>query len=182
MNASPPHEPMVILRPTRKLHGQLPPSDVVHVHSDTALGDWYVNRLVVNRQPLLLLVSSTSLLPILVPARDVRTLPSRLADLVRGRLQRCAVETSVIDAEVRAMDSVIVAPTVDRSVLGIMVDFAKAIRYYAEHDRWAHTPLVDIEEHLGETPCHAARAFERVIFPNQTAPSMLREKWLTRVH
>ena len=71
---------------------------------------------IVNRQPLLLLVSSTSLLPILVPARDVRALPNPLVDLVRGR-QRCAVESSMIDAEVRAMEPVMVAPTVDRSVL-----------------------------------------------------------------
>jgi len=28
--------------------------------SDTALGDWYVNRLIVDRQPLLLLVSAAS--------------------------------------------------------------------------------------------------------------------------
>ena len=54
------------------------PSAIVAV-SDTALGDWYVNRLVVDRQPLLLLVSSSSLLPLLMPARGVRSLPERLA-------------------------------------------------------------------------------------------------------
>jgi hypothetical protein len=38
MNASPQHEPvMVILRPTRKLHAQMPLADVVPLHSDTAL-------------------------------------------------------------------------------------------------------------------------------------------------
>jgi hypothetical protein len=63
---------MVTLRPTRKLRGALPISDVSKP-SDTALGDWYVNRLVVDRRPLLLLVSSSSLLPMLVPGRDVAT-------------------------------------------------------------------------------------------------------------
>jgi hypothetical protein len=88
----------------------------------------------------------------------------------------------VIDAEVRAMKPVMVAPTVDHSVLGIMVDFVKAVPYYVQHDRWDGISLVDIEEHLAETPCHASRALEHVIFPNQMAPRRLREKWLTRVH
>jgi hypothetical protein len=60
---------MVILRPTKKLTALLPAAQAVPVRSDTALGDWYVNRIVVDRQPLLLLVSSTSLLPMIVPAR-----------------------------------------------------------------------------------------------------------------
>jgi hypothetical protein len=40
---------MVILRPTSKLRSFLPTVDV-SARSDTALGDWYVNRIVVARQ------------------------------------------------------------------------------------------------------------------------------------
>jgi len=60
---------MVILRPTRKLRSLLPAAPVSRP-GDTALGDWYVNRLVVGRQPLLLLVSSTSLLPLSLVKRN----------------------------------------------------------------------------------------------------------------
>ena len=63
---------MVILRPTQKLKTLLATGRPAPSSSDTALGDWYVNRLVVDRQPLLILVSSASLLPLLVPARDVK--------------------------------------------------------------------------------------------------------------
>ena len=80
---------MVILRPTRKLNSLLPATEVIPTSSDTALGDWYVNRVVVDRQPLLLLVSSTSLLPMLIPAQNVRGLPARLAALVEARLRGC---------------------------------------------------------------------------------------------
>ena len=117
---------MVILRPTRKLNSLLPATEVIPTSSDTALGDWYVNRVVVDRQPLLLLVSSTSLLPMLIPAQNVRGLPARLAALVEARLRRCGLDDRTIAAETLAMASVAVGPTVDRSVLGIMVDFAKA--------------------------------------------------------
>ena len=36
---------MVILRPTKKLSSLLPTADTVPACDDTALGDWYVNRM-----------------------------------------------------------------------------------------------------------------------------------------
>jgi hypothetical protein len=146
--------------------------------SDTALGDWYVNRIVVYRQPLLLLVSSTSLLPMLLPARDVRTLPVRLADVVEMRLRRLDIDVRAITAEIGAMMSVEVGPTSDRSVLGIMVDFAKSIPYYLEPGYWDESALQFAEDHLAETPCYAGRSFNDVIFPKQKAPDLLRARWL----
>ena len=118
---------MVILRPTKKLGSSLPTSETVPVCDDTALGEWYINRIVVDRQPLLLLVSSASLLPMLLPARDVRGLPGRLGRLVAARLLRCGIDARVVDAEEQAMRPVVIGPTVDRSVLGLMVGFAKAV-------------------------------------------------------
>jgi hypothetical protein len=148
------------------------------VRSDTALGDWYVNRIVVDRQPLLLLVSAASLLPILLPARDVRTLPKRLGALVGARLQRCGIDARAIAAEVQAMGPVVIGPTLDRSVLGIMVDFAKSVPYYLEPGDWNEGTLRLVEERLAETPCHAARAEGSVVFPEQKAPDLLYARWL----
>ena len=168
---------MVILRPTRKLRSFLPTA-AVSACGDTALGDWYVNRIVVDRQPLLLLVSSASLLPLLVPARDVRALPNRLSALVESRLLQCEIEPQVIARELQAMQPVVMAPTADRSVLGIMVDFAKTIPNYLEPGRWAGEALAVVEERLAETPCYAGLSDDRVIFPNRKAPELLRAKWL----
>lgn len=128
---------MVILRPTRKLHSILPATANIPCRSDTALGDWYVNRIVVDRQPLLVMVSSTSLVPVLMPARDVLSLPGRLASIVEARLKYWGVADLAIEAELRAMDAVVVGRTVDRSVLGTMVDFAKAVPFYMEPGRWS---------------------------------------------
>ena len=169
---------MVILRPTKKLSSMLPTAEAVPPRSDTALGDWYVNRIVVDRRPLLLLVSSAALLPLLLPARDVRTLPDRLGELVAARLRRFAIDLCAIDAEQRAMVPVVIGPTVDRSVLGIMVDFAKAVPYHLESGRWNEHTLSLVEDRLAETPCHAARSADRVIFPDKKAPNLLRKKWL----
>ena len=169
---------MVILRPTKKLGSSLPTAEAVPVCNDTALGDWYVNRIVVDRQPLLLLVSSVSLLPMLLPARDVRGLPGRLGRLVAARLRRCGIDARAVDAEEQAMRPVVIGPTVDRSVLGIMVDFAKAVPYYLEPGQWNEDTLEIVERRLAETPCHAARSADRVIFPEKKAPDLLRSKWM----
>jgi hypothetical protein len=168
---------MVILRPTRKLRTQLPIVEVSG-RSDGALGDWYVNRLVVGRQPLLLLVSSTSLLPIVLPARQVRTLPNQLCAVVGARLHRLGVEAELIAAELRAMLPVVTAATVDRSVLGILVDFAKVVPYYFETDTPGDKTLVALEAWLEQTPCHAGSTADRVVFPNRQAPDLLRARWL----
>jgi hypothetical protein len=168
---------MVILRPTRKLSSLLPATGTTRSNSDTALGDWYINRIVVDRQPLLLLVSSASLLTILVPARDVRNIPIRLAKLVKSRLGKLDIEAHAIDAETNAMMPVEIAPTVDRSVLGIMVDFAKLIPCHLEPGQWNENTIQMVEERLAETPCHAGRSFERVIFPKKKTIELLRIKW-----
>jgi hypothetical protein len=169
---------MVILRPTKKLSSSLPSAEVVPPCNNTALGDWYVNRIVVDRQPLLLLVSSASLLPLLLPARDVRSLPGRLEALVEARLRRLGIDARAIDAEQQAMRPVVIGPTVDRSVLGIMVDFARAVPHHLEAGRWTEHTLPVVEERLAETPCRAARSGDRVIFPDKKTSDLFRAKWL----
>lgn len=104
---------MVTLRATQKVLKRLPPVSADDALSDTALGDWYVNRLVVDRQPLLLLVSSRSLLAIIEQARNLRQLPERLPGLVEQRLKRLEVEGGLIEGEVMAMHPVRVGPTRD---------------------------------------------------------------------
>jgi hypothetical protein len=166
---------MVVIRPTRKLRAILPVSEAVGV-SNTALGDWYVNRLIVDRQPLLLLVSSASLLSLVVRARNVRNLPMQLADFVADRLTRLGIATSLIEAERRAMTPVQIGATGDRSVLGIMVDFANGVPYFLESG-WIDGDLNAVEDRLAENPCFAGKPSEQVVFPEKQAPALLRARW-----
>ena len=168
---------MVTIRATQKLLRLLPRPSGVVASPDTALGDWYATRLVVDRQPLLLLVSSTALLPILIAARDVRALPRRLPAYVGARLRRIGIPSRIVDSEVRAMSPTEVGPTQDRSVTGIMVDFAKSVPVYLEPGAWDETTLPFVESRLAETPCYATRPFEEVIFPEKMAPTVLIARW-----
>ena len=168
---------MVTLRRTLKLARVLPVSPMPSDRSDTALGDWYVNRVTVHRHPLLLLVSARGLLPILLPARNVSTLPQRLPEIVEARLRRLGVDASVARAEVVAMEPVLTGPTIDRSVVGIMVDFAKALPFALQRPTWDESSLAGAEARLSKTPCHATRRFEDVVFPDRKAPELLLARW-----
>jgi hypothetical protein len=107
----------------------------------------------------------------------VRALPDELPAVIGGRLRRLAVREELIRAEVAAMTPVVIAPTNDRSVMGTVVDFVKGIPYNLEINGWDDTTLPFVEARLAETPCHAARRFEEVIFPEQDAPRLLEEMW-----
>ncbi len=165
---------MVFLRATRKVLRYLSsPILATGLASSTALGDWYVNRIVVDRQPLLLILSARSLLTLLVPARDVAGLPTRLSALVATRLRQLGIATPLIQAEVTAMEPVVTAPTCDRSVLGYLTDFGKSVPSYLPIDGWDVTTLPYVESRLAETPCHLGGT----IFPELEGPRLLAAAW-----
>ena len=165
---------MVHLRATHKVLRSVGPPVSSSDPPDTALGDWFVNRFVVARRPLLLLVSSASLLAILEPARGVRSLPDRLPSLVGRRLRRLGVPDRLVRAELEAMDEVRVAPTDDRSVLGTMVDFVNQVRYYGSvAERWDESALAAVEGELGCMPCRVTRSMDATVWPEQRARELL---------
>ena len=168
---------MVVLRATAKVRRILPESATSESISDAALGDWYVNRVVIDRRPLLLIVSATSLLPLVTPAREVRSLPERFTGLVAQRLERLGVAAHLAEAELAAMTPAVVAKTTDRSVLGIMVDFAKAMPFYFASCGHESSGIWEVEAILAKTPCHAGRSREEVVFPYRKAAELLTAKW-----
>ena len=170
---------MVLLRATQKVLRSLPPSVNDAATSGNALGDWYVNRIVIDRRPLLLIVSSKSLLAMVAPARDLKTLPDRLATLVEKRLRRLGVSDSAVTSEVGATAKVGVGRTVDRSVVGQMVDFAKAIPFYLPINGWDEAFLPEVEDKLAETPCRSSRTFAEVVWPRKTAIELVSSTWPT---
>ena len=108
---------------------------------------------------------------------EARALPDDLPSLIGSRLRRLGVGEELIGAELAAMTPVVVAPTVDRSVMGTVVDFAKNIPYCLEIGAWDDSTLPFVEARLAETPCHAARRFEEVVFPQVDAPKLLAQRW-----
>src|SRR5512138_1264343 len=117
---------MLVLRATAKLHKRLKAPVVADAgKSTTSLGAWYANLIYLERKPVILAVSEKSLLAVLLPARDLATLPQRFPGIVRDRLLRLGVPAELADREVGEKAEVVVAPTANRSVLGVLNNFAK---------------------------------------------------------
>ena len=167
---------MLILRGTRKILRYLPLTAGDGDTSDTALGDWYVNRIVIDRQPLVLCLRSRSLLAVLVPARNLTRLPDQFPAIVADRLRHLGADSALIDAEIDAIRTIRVGRTRDRSVLGTMVDFAKVLPYYLPMDGWGEVDLMTAEEKLAETPCRCGRS-QTVIWPHADTLRLLDERW-----
>lgn len=170
--------PMTKLRATLKLLKSLPDCSAELPETPiNALGDWYANKVVVHRRPVILLMSSTSLLTILAPARDVKTLPDRLPQLVGDRLRRLPVSEHIVAAEVEAMGQVLVSKTLDRSLRAQLVHLARELPYYLPAEGWQDSDLGKAEDVLSDTPCRVSRPDVQSIWPKRTAARLLLATW-----
>lgn len=75
------------------------------------------------------------------------------------------------------MTPVRVVKTVDRSVLGIMVDFGKVVSHRLKPGFSEHADLQEAEEYLWNVPCHAGRPRDGGVWPGQKAGALLEERW-----
>jgi pRiA4b ORF-3-like protein/uncharacterized protein DUF6933 len=110
---------MLVLRCTARLLDKLsaaragsPP------RSTTRLGDWYATLLPWRPRNLVLLVNATTRVPVIVPARPLSTLASRVPAAIAQLLLELGLEPALVDAECREMEEVVYAKTASRSVLG----------------------------------------------------------------
>jgi hypothetical protein len=86
----------------RRIVGALPDSTAAPT---TRLGDWYANLLFSKPQHLVLCVSERTLLPIVIPAKEIQLLPLRLADGVRDVLVALGIDPSLAEQEWEKMQS-----------------------------------------------------------------------------
>ena len=91
--------------------------------SSTALGDWFATALFWKPQ-VALLVNSATFLPVFVDLAPAATLLDRIPAAIEAALRRQGVDEAFVAAERAAMGEVRIAPTNDRSVVGVMNEFA----------------------------------------------------------
>ena len=116
---------MFVLRCTHKLLDRLNATpDLEAAPPDTVLGDWYANLIRVGRIQVVLAVSERSLLPVVVPARDSRTLVQRICAALEPMLTTIGVPADEATAECGAMQHWAVGKMANRRVLGSLNDLA----------------------------------------------------------
>ena len=121
---------MVVLRGTGKLLKRLGAPVVADPgRSATVLGDWYADIFFTRPCQVVLCVSETSRLPVVLAARELRTLGTRLPVALGLVLADLMISWPAITWELAAMSTVVLAKTASRSVLGTLNDFAISLTW-----------------------------------------------------
>lgn len=119
----------------------------------TALGDWYANLLLIQRQHLVMLVSERSRLCILTTARDMDRLRQRFEHALMELLHEIDVPEGAIVRESREMGQMCYGLTTGaphgRSVLGSMNEYTNALRFSDMDER----SLTDWNRHFSDWIC-----------------------------
>lgn len=141
---------MYTLRCTGKLLRRLGPiTEVSRETPTTVLGDWYATLIYAPAMQVILLTSERTLLPVVVPAREARTLAERFPLALARVLVELKVPQAVIDREVQAMAESRIGKTASRQVLGTMNDFQRMMPYHP----WPPRSLTALALELAEAPC-----------------------------
>ncbi len=141
---------MYTLRCTGKLLARLGPvTEVAREPPTTVLGDWYGTLVYAPGMQLVLLVSERTLFPLVVPAREARTLPERIPVALGRALAQLGVSPPAIDREVQAMAGLRIGKTASRTVLGSMNDFRQMMMAHP----WPPRSLTAFSLELAEAPC-----------------------------
>lgn len=165
---------MFALRCTQKLLDRIKASpDPEPVPPDTVLGDWYANIVRAGRTQLVLAVSERTLLPVVVPLKEARTLGRRISEAVAPMLLSIGIPAEAVIVECNAMHDVGIAKTACRRVLGSLNDLAFQLqvglvhfpdRTLLEHSLWlARTPLKLIEYGAPDRATVAAFAAQQAL-------------------
>lgn len=165
---------MFALRCTQKLLDRINAwPDPEPAPPDTVLGDWYANLVRAGRTQVVLAVSERTLLPVVVPAREGRTVARRVAEAVEPMLSSIGIATEAANAERDAMQVAAIAKTASRRVLGSLNDLAFQLqvglhhfpdRTLLAHSLWlAQTPLKLIEYGVPDRATIAAFAAHQAV-------------------
>ncbi|MBL8325624.1 MAG: hypothetical protein JNJ89_11770 [Rubrivivax sp.] len=143
---------MFTLRCTQKLLRRgLTESPTEEAAPTTLLGDWYASVLVTRPQHLVLCISERTLLPVVVPAKGIGTLPARLVEALSPILAALSIPPDSVQAECERMREHRVGRTASRRVLGthneLMFLLEHSLHYHPER------PLLNHSLQLAQTPC-----------------------------
>jgi hypothetical protein len=160
---------VLIVRATRKLLRLMgPPTAPDDDRGTTLLGPWYATVLFW-RPRVVLLVNGVTLLPVLLPLAPARTLTGRLAEQISTVLTTLDVPSAIVDQERRHMRTAQFGVTTNRSVVGVMTDFARLAEIHNEDD--PSVDLVALAVQLAATPC--GPLYGRNVSPDRELAAMV---------
>jgi hypothetical protein len=158
---------MLVVRGTKKLRDRVKGPLAGDGDASTGvLGDWFATALFWKPQ-VALLVNARTFLPVFVPLAPAGNLLDRIPDEIARILALHGVDPAVIDAEREAMSEARIAPTNDRSVVGVMNEFA----FLGEH--WFDGDLTALSIRMASTPTGPLRSADG--FPDRALAALVGE-------
>ena len=158
---------MIVIHGTRAFRDRVPgPAVTPGETSTTVLGAWYASVLRW-RRPAALFVNERTLLPLVMPLAPARTLLTRFPDALAELLSAHRVPAPLIDSEDAEARDQRLAPTANRSLVGVMNEFA----FLADHDRGEPPDLLRVSMRLATTPC--GPRFQRHISPDRELAAVI---------
>lgn len=158
---------MIILRGTQRFRARVPGPQAGPGDMPTALlGEWYAT-LLRWRRPAALLVEAGTLLPLITPLAPAKTLLRRLPDAIAELLAAHHVPAPLVDAERAHAAHCRLTPTANRSVVGVMNEFA----FLAGHQPAAHDDLLRLSVQLARTPC--SPLYEQHVSPDRALAALV---------
>jgi hypothetical protein len=123
----------------------------------TKLGEWYATLLHTRRGQFVLAMARSTLLPVVVTGRDLRTFPTRVASTLAEVLAAYGVPVELIERECAAMSDVQYARTDDRSNVGVLTELQRLLHGDLEYLPTA--TLTELSLRLAQTPIVARNVF-----------------------
>lgn len=163
---------MLVVHATKKLLERLRPTVLAGpaTSSTTILGSWYATVLFWRPQ-VALFVNEATLLPVLIPLAPAVTLLERFSATLDTVLTAHGAAEEVISAELAVMEDRVLAKTTNRSVVGIMNEFAFLAA--AWRDPNGDSDLLGLSLRLAGTPC--GPLYRRHVSPDRELAARLRE-------
>ena len=156
---------VLVVRGTKKLRDRVKgPGRRMEHASTTVLGDWFATALFWRPQ-VALLVNQRTFVPVFMPLAPAATLLDRAPGAIAAVLRRLGADDAFVDAELDAMREARIAPTNDRSVVGVMNEFAfhGEVRSHSTPARWRTSPST-------WPACRSARSATAPASPTASSP------------
>lgn len=141
---------MFTLHCTKKLLDRVQPEVDVSCNANTRLGNWYATALFWKPQ-MALLVNERTLLPLVMPLAPSATLVKRFPAALKEVLISLGLPPEFIQAEIQGMNDVVYAKTANRSVVGMLNEFAFLAEVFS--DRGGSMDPVALSLKLATVPC-----------------------------
>lgn len=139
-----------VVHGTKKFRDRVKVQEAEHLQqSTTGLGAWYATALFWKPQ-VALFVNESTLLPVLMPLAPAATVLDRFPTTLAAVLRAHQVDDRFVEHEVAEMCECQLAPTSNRSVVGVMNDFTYLAGEYAAPN--AGEDLVSLSLRLSRTP------------------------------